>query len=38
MENQNPLPGTEGDIYLNPLNMVPAQVLLQQQPPKPPGQ
>jgi len=27
-ENQNPLPGKEGDIYLNPLNMVPALQLL----------
>lgn len=26
MENMNPLPGEEGDIYLVPLNMVPASV------------
>lgn len=29
LENQNPLPGEEGDIYLNPMNMVPALQLLQ---------
>ena len=29
LENQNPLPGEEGNIYLNPLNMVPALQLLQ---------
>jgi len=28
LENQNPLPGEEGDIYLNPMNMVPALQLL----------
>lgn len=29
MENMNPLPGEEGDIYLVPLNMIPASVAAQ---------
>lgn len=30
LENMNPLPGEQGDIYVVPLNMVPAQTLVQQ--------
>jgi len=36
LENQNPLPGEEGDIYLNPMNMVPALQLLQAAQQEPP--
>jgi len=36
LENQNPLPGTEGDVYMAPANMLPADQFEAQRP-KPPA-